>query len=599
MTAAVRPSLATVLLLSALAACVGAASPAAAPGAEAPLDGRAASAAAARERAEALTGRGGPYSAEEAREVLALALGDPDRFASDGAYRARVLEVLPGVLPDGAPAALRDRLLHELATGPGLTFAQSEALELAWGAAERPSAGREAELAAGRVTLPDELTHPIDASILSLPSGYLEPEDAARLLAALHRAAPERALVVLSDLPMREALEERIAGSSLAGEVHWIETYGRPYSPWPRDPFTTARLPDGGLVLVERPAYQGGREGDRWMAREVIQNLPPELDRAWGGEAGVRWGEAPFFFHNGHVLVADGSLWTSVHGLEREALEVLGLDRVPVETFDTVEGINRYLAAAHEAAREMADFYGLTGRPLPSLPRSDLPVPRYPDPRQQIAEMRAIGGGAGFDLDSLVTLLPGPGGQGEGGGLQALVGDVGLGRELLGALGPEDREALRATYGFRPPAGELPGALTAFQGSPRAAGLDAFLDLTADHLEGQGMPVRRLPLLLAPVALLEDRDSYPHEDFVIGWQNAVLDPRPGGVRAEAFASGVPAGDARAVAAYREAGAELVLLPPLVRSVILNGGLRCASNQVRAKEPVLESPPPRPTLSESR
>lgn len=33
----------------------------------------------------------------------------------------------------------------------------------------------------------------------------------------------------------------------------------------------------------------------------------------------------------------------------------------------------------------------------------------------------------------------------------------------------------------------------------------------------------------------------------------------------------------------EAGAELVLLPPLVRSVILNGGLRCASNQVRAPE----------------
>jgi hypothetical protein len=51
----------------------------------------------------------------------------------------------------------------------------------------------------------------------------------------------------------------------------------------------------------------------------------------------------------------------------------------------------------------------------------------------------------------------------------------------------------------------------------------------------------------------------------------------------AFASGIPAGDERARAAYRDAGAELVLLPPLVRSVILNGGLRCASNQIRAAD----------------
>jgi hypothetical protein len=596
MSAAARPCLVAALLLSALAACVGAASPGAAPGGEAPPDGPAASAAAARKRAETLAERGGPYTAEEAREVLGLALGDPGRFASDGELRARVLELLPGVLPEGAPAALRDRLLHELATGPGLTFPQSEALELAWGAAERPSAGREAELAPGRVALPDELTHPVAASILSFPSAYLEPENAARLLAALRRAAPGRELVVLADLPMREALAELTAGLEAAGGVHWIDTHGRPYSPWPRDPFTTARLPDGGLVLVERPAYQGGREGDRWMAREVIQNLPPFLDRAWGGEAGVRWGEAPFFFHNGHVLMAGGAAWTSLHGLEREALEALGLDRVPVETFGTVEGIDRYLAAARRAMDEMTAFYGVPVRLVHPLPDSASGAGGLPE---RVAEMRAIGGGAGFDLDSLVTFLPGPGGAGEGGGLQALVGDLDLGRELLGALGPEDRESLRATYGFRPPAGELPGALAAFQGSPRAAGLDAFLDLAAGKLTRLGVPVRRLPLLLAPVALLEDRESYPHEDFVIGWQNAVFDPHPGGLRAEAFASGVSTGDARAVAAYQEAGAELVLLPPLVRSVILNGGLRCASSQVRAAEPVLESPDPRPTLSESR
>lgn len=574
-----RPSrsLVAALLLSALGACVGLATSGATPEPDAPAGDQAPSAAVARERAEALARRGGPVTAEEARGVLALALADPERFASDGAYRARVLELLPGVLPDGAPPELRDRLLHELATGPGLTFAQSEALELAWGAAERASGGREAELATGRLAFPDELLDPVAASILSFPSGYLEPENAARLLAALRRAAPERLLVILADLPMREALEDTAAGL----EVHWIETYGRPYSPWPRDPFSTARLAGGGLVLVERPAFQGGREGDRWMAREVVQNLPPELDRAWGGPAGVRWGEAPFFFHNGHVLMVGGSAWSSLHGLERRVLEILGLDRVPVEGFGTPEGIDRYLEAARRAMDEMAAFNGKPVRPVHPLPDTG-------EIEDRAAVMRAIGGGAGFDLDSLVTFLPRSGGGDGAGGprtrLTALVGDLDLGRALLAELTPEDRDSLRATYGFAPPAGELPGALAAFQSSRRAAGLDAFLELAAEHLAASGIPVRRLPLLLAPVVLLENRASYPHEDFVIGWQNAVLGPRAGALRAEAFASGIPTGDERARAAYREAGAELVLLPPLVRSVILNGGLRCASNQVRAPSP---------------
>ncbi|HUP42539.1 MAG TPA: hypothetical protein VM599_04950, partial [Thermoanaerobaculia bacterium] len=98
---------------------------------------------AARARAAALAARGGPYTAEDGRELLELALVDPDRFAADGAFRARVLEVLPRALPEAAPPELRDRVLHELAIGPGLTFDQSEALELAWGAARRASAERE------------------------------------------------------------------------------------------------------------------------------------------------------------------------------------------------------------------------------------------------------------------------------------------------------------------------------------------------------------------------------------------------------------------------------------------------------------------------
>ncbi|HUP43546.1 MAG TPA: hypothetical protein VM599_10075, partial [Thermoanaerobaculia bacterium] len=478
-------------------------------------------------------------------------------------------------LPEAAPPELRDRVLHELAIGPGLTFDQSEALELAWGAARRASAERETALAPGAPAFPDELRDPIAASFLSFPSDVVEPSEAAALLAALRRAAPERELVVLADLPMRRRIEQ-----GAVARVHWLDTHGRPYSAWPRDPFSTARLPGGGLVLVERPAFQGGREGDRWMAREIVQNLPEALDRAWGGDGGVRWGAAPFFFHNGHVLMAGGAAWTSLHGLERRILEVLGLERVPVETFGTAAGIDRYLAAARRVIGETSAFYGKPVRLVHPLPDSG-PV------AERARTMRAIGGGGGFDLDSIVTLLPGP-----EGGLQALVGDLGLGRALLAELAPGDRAALRRTYGFAPPEPELPALLAAAQGSPRAAGLDAFLELAAAHLGASGVPVRRLPLLLAPTALVEERALYEHPDFLIGWQNTVLDRRGTSVRAEGFASGIGAGDERARAAYREAGVELLLHPPLVRSVIANGGYRCASNQVRTGRPA----PPREATS---
>jgi hypothetical protein len=44
------------------------------------------------------------------------------------------------------------------------------------------------------------------------------------------------------------------------------------------------------------------------------------------------------------------------------------------------------------------------------------------------------------------------------------------------------------------------------------------------------------------------------------------------------------GDAAARGAFAAAGARLDLVPPLVRSIILNGGYRCASAHVRAGAP---------------
>ncbi len=542
-----------------------------------------AAAGAARERVEALIERGGPFSAEDGRGVLVLALGDVDRFASDGAFRARVLEVLPSILPEEAPAALRDRVLYELATGPGLTFEQSEALELAWGAAVRGTSSREVAAPVSGLRYPDEIERPIDATFLSFPSRYFDdPEPLAALLRAVRERAPEREIVVLSDLPLHERLAEAASGLG----VHWIESYGRPYSPWPRDPFSTARLPDGRLVLIDRPSLQGGREGDAWMARELIQNLPREIDAAWGGGEpgadGVAWGEAPFFFHNGHVVMA-GAAWTSLHGLERRILEVLGLETVPVESFATAEGIDRYLAAAQRVMEEMSAFYGKPVRIVHPLPGAERPI------TERSATMRTIGGGAGIDLDSIVSFVPsstdnsGDNPGGDSGGVQALVGDLDAGRALLASLGNDDLRSLRDTYRFTPPPRDLRGLLTGAQRAHRAASLDAFLDLTATHLAASGVPVRRVPLLFVPTALLADRALYEHDHFLIGWNNVVLETREGRTTAEGFASGIPAGDARAREIYRQAGVDLTLLPILSESVKANGGYRCASNQVRSPD----------------
>ena len=75
---------------------------------------------------------------------------------------------------------------------------------------------------------------------------------------------------------------------------------------------------------------------------------------------------------------------------------------------------------------------------------------------------------------------------------------------------------------------------------------------------------------------------YPH--FLLGWNNVVVETREGGVRAEGFAALLPSGDRRARAAFRALGVHLDLLPPLVESVVRNGGYRCASNHLRRPAP---------------
>jgi hypothetical protein len=101
-------------------------------------------------------------------------------------------------------------------------------------------------------------------------------------------------------------------------------------------------------------------------------------------------------------------------------------------------------------------------------------------------------------------------------------------------------------------------------------------------MRDSGFAVDRLPLLLVPTRLLSDVDPNGAPDFVLGWNNVVIESTVHGTRAEGFASRLPAGDLAATELFARAGVKLDLLSPLVPSVILGGGYRCASNQLKTK-----------------
>jgi hypothetical protein len=404
----------------------------------------------------------------------------------------------------------------------------------------------------------------LKASVYSLPSFFFDLPAADAFLTAVRAVAPGRTLIVLTDSP----LKERLAPRAKALGLRLLDTHGRAYTPWPRDPFTLTHAKEGGVRVVVRPNLQPGREEDANLGPELVRSLPDDLDRAWGRPT---WTVAPVPFHNGQVLLTRDAAWLTLHALEPRILAILGTDRVPVASFGTAEGIDRYLAAADQAAAELGALYGRPVRfvhPVPRTGTGDLPA------RTEL--MRRIGGGAGTDLDSIVTFVPA-----KKGATAALVADVAAGRELLARLAPGDWNALRTGYGLEPTGEPLKTALSAAQRTDAMDDLGSFLDLTAGHLKSQGFEARRLPLLSVPTSILQDHAGLTHASFLITWNNVVVGHRGKKVRAEGFASLIPAGDRLARDTFAGLGVHLDLFPPLVHSVILNGGYRCASNHLRS------------------
>src|SRR5205823_3021724 len=157
------------------------------------------------------------------------------------------------------------------------------------------------------------------------------------------------------------------------------------------------------------------------------------------------------------------------------------------------------------------------------------------------------------------------------GSVVALVGEVSM--EFKVAASTNEWQELEKTYSLTANSRD---AVMNFQSNPSSVGLQHFLDQCANDLAANGIKVRRLPLLMVPTSLLLDEDRPETPYFLVGWNNVVLE----GKRAEGFASGLPLVDSAARSMFKSAGYDLALFPPLPRSVVLNGGYRCASNEVR-------------------
>lgn len=493
-------------------------------------------------------------------ELAPLHLLDPVRFGRDASFRERAITVMEHSMPLSVSREFLDGYLQFLNGIEAVDFDTSERIELAWRSVRRPTTTRQTAHTPALGVPASDSGGPIDASIYSLSSRFFTTAEAISFLAAVRKIDAERDILVLADLPMRHALAKRLSDP----RMHLLDTYGRRFSPWPRDSFLAVRDDGGRVTFVTRPNLQPKREEDSFLAREIIQSLPDSIDARWND---TRWARAGVPFHNGQVLITNERAWIDLHAVEIRALEILGLERVPVQTFDKPAGINRYVTAVKQSARELGELYGREVAFVHPLP-DELPA------AEAVSLMHQLGGGGGLDLDSMLTLV-----ERDGAPPVAFVGDVTLGASMLSELTAAQAKVFRETFGFSAPPDDLAPTLARAQKKSRAAALDTFVDVIARQMTKKGFDVVRVPLLLVPVTALDD-DTLDHEAFLLSWNNVVLQRRGSSVAAEGFASLITPLDERVRRLFADKGVSLQYLPPLVGSIVRDGGYRCASNHVR-------------------
>lgn len=398
----------------------------------------------------------------------------------------------------------------------------------------------------------------IEATVISAPTGRVRVDEVAALIDDLTHWDPERRVLVLADGSNFEQLLACCSSDLVAVRP----SFGRPFSPWPRDAMTFARSSDGSPLLLMRPNEVPGRELDALMGRALLQFN--DLERV--ATQPVHWLTSPVPFHNGQILFTPGETWVSIHSLERRALELLGLDSVPTTSFATQRGLETYLDAVRRAAGE---YEVLFSQPVGFVH----PLPASGPAERREAEMWALAGGAGWDLDSLITILPRVADL-----PVTLVGSAGLGQALVASIGDDELRAWLDS--LRLTSVSTAAARVALSGPlARRTSLQQFLDVTAEHLEGIGHEVVRVPLLVLPQNLARQLKA----DVLIGMHNVVLERGRRGPRAEGFSSGLQSLDQHAIDLFRVAGYELRLVPAISDSILLNAGYRCSTNHLRSSQ----------------
>jgi hypothetical protein len=533
-------------------------------------------------------------SAAPAQRLLHELLLDPPLLLERPELQAIVLggvaEFLAGLRSEGR-TALRDEMLLEFNRSPVADeFRWSELLEGAAGVLERPSLGKDgapvapAAEAAGFRPESDPAA-PILASVYSLPSTYISPEAGATFLRSLLQQLPAgREILVLTDFRRRQDLLSILGGLPERPRLTFLETYGRYYSPWPRDPFLFLTGGPGASALLFRPPLEQKRQDDSDLAHEIFRKLPEPLRLKLGLQGLI---PSPFRFHNGQLLPWKGKLYLSVHALEEETLRRQAVGELPPADRSELAGALRYLDNARTVASELGRSWGLEPVFVHAFPTGG----ERPALESAVAVLRA---GAGHDLDSYMALL-----EDSQGAQQAVVGSVSAGLELIDKLDSADWAALRPALELR---GDLPDETmrSLLRDQTRSASARAFgvyLDQIALHLESlqAGRSVARLPLVVFPVQLLHDRDRMQHAEFLLTWTNLVLETRPGPagpVRSvELFSQGLPSGDRQARELFERFGYACRFFPTLRGSIVFDGGYRCASNHLRASFEARRPPPP--------
>lgn len=429
---------------------------------------------------------------------------------------------------------------------------------VSWNLVRRETASLKVDLSAVDQISPNGSSR-IQVTVISAPSGEVSFEEVSNLIEDVTEWDPERRLVVLADGVNYERLDACCSSERVAIRP----SFGQGFSAWPRDAMTFARTRDGSPILLLRPNENRGREFDALMARSLLQF--GDLEGAAGQP--VRWLSSPVPFHNGQILFTPGETWVSLHSLERRALEILDLPEIPVESFSSPSGLETYIGALRQAAGEYEVLFSQA---------VDLvhPLPSTGSPQEREAAMWRLAGGAGWDLDSLVTILPRVGDL-----PVTLVGSPVLGSAMLSTLPDGELERWLDSLGLQVEPSAARAALTG--PFPRRSSLQQFLDVVASHLGGAGHEVVRVPMFVLPSGLSPALPT----DVLVGMHNVVLERGVRGPRAEGFRSGLDRLDLEAQAVFRRAGYELRLMQPILHSVLRNAGYRCSSNHLRSTEAV--------------